>query len=681
MSEKILNGRYKIIDQLGEGGFGSTYLAEDINLFNSHCVIKKLNPHTAEIKTAKRLFKREAYILSHLQESEQIPKLFGYFEEDDNCYLVEEYIRGKTLDKLLDKTWQQQEVVNFLREILLILIPLHEQNIIHRDIKPSNIMRREQDNKFVLIDFGAVKQIGASDSTPQQQNVETMIGTPGYSPGEQMRGKPSKSSDIYALGMTAFHLLTNINPSILERNEQDELMVPVNITIDGWLREILDKMVQSHALRRYQSAQEALDHLDEIDQQAKADTHLDRSISSTRQPAPPPEKIRRIKVLPLVLACLAAASIVLVAELIYPFIRPFRYWQQGQHFLDSRQPEAALEQFQKLINIRRRNSFAGWQGRGEALSMLGRYNNAALAYERALSLKPKNLEILNKKGNVLYQLRKYDEALAVHKQVLDKESDNVRALSGIGLAYIGLRQYDQASEFFDRAQKIEPDNPRIWLEEALAIESAQGYGAAQESYKEALLSYNDYVESRKNDPAIWTDRGFVLQKLQRFEDSIDSYNRALEIDKGFYEALLNKGNSLIFIGESELALEALNQASEIRPQDYVVWQNRGELLLQAFQDYTEALDSFNRSISLRRDFYPAWLGKGFALSELGRNEEALVAFRRATNLDPNDPLGWANMGEVLKDLGRIQEAIEAYNKAIELGFLDVVPARDELLNR
>lgn len=679
MSPRILNGRYKIVNKLGEGGFGNTYLAEDMNLFNSLCVIKRLNPQNADVETAKRLFKREAYILSHLQENEQIPQLFGYFEEDKNCYLVEEYIEGETLENLINQDWQQQEMLNFLREILLILDPLHQQEIIHRDLKPSNIMKRNKDSKFVLIDFGAVKQLGNSAPAPTNPSHETMIGTPGYAPREQMMGKTSLSSDIYALGMTAIHLLTNVNPIMLERDDDDNLIWPKHRQTDPWFKDILQQMVHTNPHKRYRSARNLLNKLDEVEQMANGDTgsNVPQSITRISRLLGQHKPVGQIAAL---LTAVGTLVLLFCIELIYPVMRPWYYSYRGNHLLDISQPESALEQFRSLINLNR-NSASGWKGRGDALLLLGRYPGALGAYEKTLQLKPNNIKALNNKGTTLYRLRKYERALGTHQQALEIDPENVEAWSGIGIAYLGLGKYEQARDSFDQAQKIAPDNPQVWLEEALAIESGQGFAAAKEIYEEALRSYDDILDDNRNNATNWMGRGSVLLKLRRPQDALRSYNRALEIDGNLYESWMGKGNALSSLGDPGPALEAFNRASEIRPRDYLVWYSRGILLAQAFQDHQEALSSFQTSILLRDDFYPAWLDKGLALAELGRYREALSSINRAKDLQPNDPLVWANQGFVLEKLGNYQQAIEAYNRAIEMGFEEVIPLRDKLRNR
>ncbi|MDJ0678208.1 MAG: serine/threonine-protein kinase, partial [Calothrix sp. MO_167.B42] len=223
---KLYDGRYKIIRELGRGGFGVTYLASDLKSGNSHCVLKKLNPQLADVTTAKKLFYREAKVLERLQNTHQIPQFIGYFEEQGNLYIVEEYVEGIPLDRMTSSRWSREDIIYFLYQILSILGIIHEQNIVHRDIKPSNIIKRRENGQLVLIDFGAVKQLEQDQLTPHQQKQThpTLIISRGYSPPEQIEGEVGFHCDIYALGITAIQLMTGKHPVDLLRDKNDNII-------------------------------------------------------------------------------------------------------------------------------------------------------------------------------------------------------------------------------------------------------------------------------------------------------------------------------------------------------------------------------------------------------------------------------------------------------------------------
>jgi eukaryotic-like serine/threonine-protein kinase len=221
LPEELLGGRYRLLEPLGGGGFGQTFLAQDLHLpGNSHCVIKRLHlfSNAAHLKTAQRLFNTEAEVLYQLGNHDQIPRLLAHFEHEQKFYLAQELVVGKSLSELLlaGQPWIESQVVEVLRDILTTLTFVHQQNVIHRDIKPANLICRAKDNKIVMIDFGAVKQVSDQYTYSNPDVSHTIsIGTQGYMPNEQLAGTPRFSSDIYAVGMIAIQALTGVSPRSL----------------------------------------------------------------------------------------------------------------------------------------------------------------------------------------------------------------------------------------------------------------------------------------------------------------------------------------------------------------------------------------------------------------------------------------------------------------------------------
>ncbi|WP_414586416.1 protein kinase domain-containing protein [Scytonema sp. PCC 10023] len=267
-----LRGRYQIIKQLGEGWFAETYLAKDKDLpCSPYCVVKRLKPKFTDpflLETARRLFEQEAQVLYQLGNHEQIPRLLAHFQENEDFYLVQEFIEGNviSLELKTGRKWSEEELISFLEDVLNILKYVHQQNVIHRDIKPANLIRRTSDGKLVLIDFGAVKQISALAANSQGKTIA--IGTPAYMPCEQNSGQPKFNSDIYAVGLIAIQALTGILPDHLPRHPDTNTILwrsLINIKdIKPHLINILDRMVSYDFRERYQSASEALQAIADI---------------------------------------------------------------------------------------------------------------------------------------------------------------------------------------------------------------------------------------------------------------------------------------------------------------------------------------------------------------------------------------------------------------------------------
>ncbi|MEG3877318.1 serine/threonine-protein kinase [Microcoleus sp. herbarium7] len=271
-----LNNHYRIVRELGHGGFGRTYLAEDAHRFNEPCVLKEFAPQVQgsyALQKSEELFEREAGVLYKLQHN-QIPRFRELFRVSiaDRGYLffVQDYVPGQTYRFLLDARKRQglrfieAEINQLLIQILPVLEYIHSLGVIHRDISPDNLILRLSDGMPVLIDFGGVKEVAATvqslfaegNSTPAPA---TRIGKLGYAPAEQMQmGIVSPHSDLYALAATVLVLLTGKEPhqlldsQTLNWNWRSECSLSPNLAL------VLDKMLAHSPSQRYSSAREVM---------------------------------------------------------------------------------------------------------------------------------------------------------------------------------------------------------------------------------------------------------------------------------------------------------------------------------------------------------------------------------------------------------------------------------------
>ncbi|MEO0376693.1 MAG: serine/threonine-protein kinase [Cyanobacteria bacterium P01_A01_bin.17] len=267
MLGRKLADRYKIVKSLGGGGFSKTFLAIDTQQDKRRCIVKKLQTDSDDdftVRTARRLFSTEVKVLKRLGKYDQVPELFDNFVEDQDFFLVEQYIDGRSLKQELQwgRRWSEAKVIAFLQDILTTLAFVHQQSVIHRDLKPANIIRRRKDKKVVLIDFGSVK-------SQRQPSRTVVIGTSGYMPGEQSMGRPNYSSDIYAAGMIAIQALTGRDPAkgkLSANPKTGEILWRRYANVTPALAEVLDKMVRYDFRQRYSSAMDALEAIEPITQ-------------------------------------------------------------------------------------------------------------------------------------------------------------------------------------------------------------------------------------------------------------------------------------------------------------------------------------------------------------------------------------------------------------------------------
>ena len=266
METSLLNGRYRILRQIGAGGFGFTFLGEDLG-FPHHpkCVVKYLRPQArdaASLQLAGGLFQQEAAMLYRLGRHPNIPALIAHFIDRGEFFLVQEFIEGHPLDRefLGGKRYNQLEAIQLLGQILETLSFVHSEKVIHRDVKPANIIRRASDASVALIDFGAVKQV---NSTNADQSVA--IGSRGYMPVEQLAGMPNFSSDLFALGLVVIEGLTGLKPLEIPKDpNSQEFLWSGRVALAPNVERFITKLVRREARDRFVSAREALAALDPI---------------------------------------------------------------------------------------------------------------------------------------------------------------------------------------------------------------------------------------------------------------------------------------------------------------------------------------------------------------------------------------------------------------------------------
>ncbi|ACK68674.1 serine/threonine protein kinase with pentapeptide repeats [Gloeothece citriformis PCC 7424] len=275
-SKLLLRDRYQVLGILGKGGFGATFATLDLTIPGKPlCVVKQLRPSNDDpnvFRMAKELFVREAETLGKVGVHPQVPRLLDYFEENQQFYLVQEYIKGHNLHQEVKKNgpFSEAGVKQFLSELLPILKYIHAQKVIHRDIKPANLIRRQTDKKLVLIDFGAVKNqvnsVVASNNSEHTAFTAFAVGTAGFAPPEQMAMRPVYASDVYAVGVTCVYLLSGKSPKDMGIDpETGELTWESWVEISDSFANVLRKMMEVSVRHRYKSAQEVLDALELTD--------------------------------------------------------------------------------------------------------------------------------------------------------------------------------------------------------------------------------------------------------------------------------------------------------------------------------------------------------------------------------------------------------------------------------
>lgn len=568
MSGKILNSRYKLDRRLGGGGLGDTYLAFDLwKEGDNRCVVKQLKPEIVNATTL-RLFEKEAEALSKLGSHSQIPTLLAHFQQDDQFYLVQEFIEGHDLTEeiKLGECWQETAVIKLLQDILEVLYFVHQNHVIHRDIKPGNIMRCP-DGKIVLIDFGGVKQV---KNNPASTQSSVVVGTPGYMPFEQIYNNAQLCSDIYAVGMVAIAALTGENP--VDVSIDPDTLQPVwrqQAQVRDEFASIINKMVQFHHVNRYQSVCEL---------------------------------------------SLAINNLVDTAS---------EWCEQGKCLLKQKHYAEAIAAFEQAL-LARQNYPEAFKGKGWALFSLRQENEALALFDRVLETQPDDYEALIGRGWALNRLEKYDEALVACERAVEIQPNADKAVTGRAWSLGGLGKHEEALVVYDQAIEINRDNVYAWTGRAWALNELGRYQDALASCEQAIK-----LDANYSDP--WCNRGWSLYYLGCHEDALASFDRGIEIDPNDALSVNFRGWLLYLLARYDEALVYYEQALKLKPDAAYIWKNRG-LSLYKLNDYKAANASFQKAVSYSGNVPEMWFSWGTVLLEQANYQRAIICYDTAIEL-------------------------------------------------
>lgn len=572
MSLQILGSRYSIIQHLGGGGFGQTFLAHDLHLpGHPCCVVKRLQPRNTDgisLDSAWRLFNSEAEALYALGNHDQIPRLLAHFEESGQFYLAQEFVQGELLSEEIRLGTQltEKQTVEIIEDILSTLRIVHEHGVIHRDIKPSNLIRRQRDRKIVLIDFGAVKQISGQLTTPDvPYSMTVAIGSLGYMPNEQLAGHPCLSSDVYAVGILALQALTGLDPKRIPKDPStSELMWRELASIRPELADVLDKMVRYDYRQRYADASEALAAL----QQATSQTHTTfiPQVNLTSQ------------ALEAHVAWLERADELFEQNRFHDAARCYEKvvkvqpnattaWLKLGMALDNTEQSALAVNAYQVVTQRQPEDYLAWLKLGQVRERLGQYEAALAAYDEVLKLQPKNYWVWADRGQILEKVERIEDALSAYDRAIELKPDFqlaqinrkrlLVALQRVDELYT-LQHYDDAIAACDQALKENPEDATMWLMRGMALENQQELAAA-------AIAYNTVIRLQPDDHVTWFRLGTVLEELGHPKRAAKAYGNVTRLQPQNHWAWYQRGRMLEQLSEYRAAIAAYQQAHKLQP--------------------------------------------------------------------------------------------------------------------
>ncbi|XQQ05532.1 MAG: protein kinase domain-containing protein [Leptolyngbya sp. IPPAS B-1204] len=615
--DKPLGGRYKLVSQLGVGGFGRTFLAEDLHLpGHPRCVIKHLRPQSKNddtLQMARRCFNLEAQVLYRLGNHDQIPRLLAHFEEGQEFYLAQEFIEGEPLTReLVDgKPWSQGRAVTLTKDILQVLTFVHQQQVIHRDLKPSNLIRRRHDHKVVLIDFGAVKQVSAPSADPDTglTNLTISIGTQGYMPNEQLAGRPKFCSDVYAVGILTVQMLTGLHPRCLGEDSNGEIAWHDHVNhVSPELIEVIDQMIRYDFRERYVDAAEALAALES----------LPAAIAEDQTEYEPPRSAKAA------MGGAETANQVATTPQIETATDFSGQWSKSNfEFSNGRNAAPPEEPISTAIWLPNESTLQAMQASGTGLTQaVGRPHfsgaNSATARRPALSGITQRLV----QPWALVGLLGLGLTLALAQSLLPQ----------LGNPFLGQHSSSSRQDATGQNSPL-PDDPQ---QAASALVEQANRLLQEKQYDKAIAIFDQAIKLQSNYAPAYAGRCEALNLLERPEEAIVFCNDALAYDSTYAEAKWSQGNAKLLQNRSYEALKLYEEVTEAKPEFALGWVKRG-VALQKLGRSAEALIALDQGIQLERNSAEAWLTKAEALYNLQRYDEALAAVNKALQLAPSNP--------------------------------------------
>lgn len=632
----LLADRYRILQEGVPGVPGKAYLASDtFRPGYPQCVVIQIQPLSDQpktLQTLKQLLEKKFGILQQLSGNDHIPRTLDFFEENQDLYLVQEFVPGRPLSQELvpGQPLHEQQVIFLLQEILEILAFVHQQGLIHRDIQPGNIIRRQSDGRFALINLGLIQEISAPGVNVHRLLTPPPLNTsPAYKPPEQLEGKPLYSSDLYALGMVGIQALTGATvtelPAITQPGEDSsEISWRYRVVSCQELIAILDLMTRQDIERRYQSATEVLQSLRVMSP---------RLTPSPTPPPPPPPRPRdfqaengRTPAIPIVNPPPEVKPIIssppIPPEPASPVPPSFPPQEVDLpvpvEFVIESGEERRPPRTRRSATSRKRGKVPGWAILGLALLGIG-------------------------VGVWLSPLPK----ILMSRQALDR-----------GIAKSEQEDYQSALDDLTRAIELNPNNAVAFFERGsvrLKLGDSKG----------ALEDYDRAVQLKPDHAPAYLARGYAHSELGDELTAIADFTKAIELKPDFAPAFLNRCLSYSNLNQQADAIEDCTKAIQLRPNHPLAYQNRG-LARRRLNDYQGAIQDFNLAIRMSPDDADLYYNRGLARKELGDLKGALSDFDNTIKLDENHALVRYDRALTYIQLGDRDSAIQDLQQAAKL---------------
>ncbi len=646
-------GRFAVRSQLGKGGMGEVYLAED-TMLKRRVALKRVPPGLRSDEQYRRRLLKEAEKASGL-DHEHIAAIYDALESGGDTFLVMEYVEGVTLRERLRRPLGVGECVSVARQCAEALAAAHEKGIIHHDVKPENIMLTAK-GRVKILDFGIARQLPSPEAptTSESASPGALRGTPAYMSPEALLGnEPDARTDIFSLGVVLYETLAGRHPFLAESfvatsdrilHERPVSLRRLNRRVPAKLERLITRMLAKDPAERVASAEHLLEDL----RQVEADTARPRRLDlawATRTAG------RRTATVVIFTALVS----VLLAVFGPAVLRNFR-----------RNPApSGLPQQRRLAVL-------------PPVAVDGSPATASFTGNLAAGLNTGLARLIER-----YSLQVISAAEIRAKNVTTPEE----ALKEFGAGLILETSVEQSKGDLRVAYFLMDAATRRQLRGDTITEPAGGADFSGDAATRILASVESELAARESDwarsygtsqPAaydyFWRGRLFLLdyQDPKNVESAIAVFKYALERDPqfalahaGLGEACLRRFEETKDPGWVPQALQACRSAVLNGPE----LPHGHACLGMVYNDtgrYEEAITAFGRALSLDPNYVEALQGQARAYEMLRRPEQAEQTYRQALRLRPGYWGGYRDIGQLYYRQGRYAEAAAMFQRVIDL---------------
>jgi tetratricopeptide (TPR) repeat protein len=656
---KLLGGRYQFIQTLNTHEAGKTLLAADTH-YPGHpkCVVRQLRLPTRNPMTRKfilSLLKKKVEVLEVIGQHEQVPSTFAAFDTKNSFYIVQEFIPGRSLQEeiVANHPWSQTDVLYLLKEVLPVMAFAQDHGVVHGNLKPSKLIRHQEHNRLIVLDFGSIKTISkhVSSKSTDQGSESSPEPHPLYLAPEQFRRQSLFCSDHYALGMLAIQALTGLPAEKLPSGQDADLHQEIIALLESIPRlgtntaSLLARMVHPNPQQRYQKAVDILSDLERLDGLGPPASHMvvesalhpieDNGVDVDNQPT------RKFPHAVLgVTGALLLALVALGVLLKWPQRWMARqHIQQGAALQAADNPEAAIAQYTQAIKLVPNHSEALVE-RGQLYFETGDTEAALTDITKAIEKTPTNATYLYHRANVRFGMGDVQGAIEDYTEAIANDSQFVKAYVNRGSARAAWG--DDAGAIEDYTQAIALTGPpeteaAAYLNRCLSHSNLGDQVLALEDCTQA-------INLRPSHGLAYQNRGLVRRRLGDFQGSLRDYNIAIQIDPDTPDPYYNRALTRQAMDDLPGTMQDLTKAIAIDPDHVLAIYDRG--LLQAdLGNITAALADLRTASQLCLDLgrTGCYEDAQYHISQLQSasatpaNQESAAASTAPENEAPADP--------------------------------------------